>query len=144
VHLPLAVSPVPESRAATSTTVMKSEPRRILIVDDNADARAMLHSVLGDAGHVLAMAGDGEEAVTIAAAFRPEVAVLDIGLPGMDGYELARILRASHPGVRLVALTGYGQATDLDAAAAAGFDAHCTKPIATAVLLDTIERPVGV
>jgi CheY-like chemotaxis protein len=65
--------------------------------------------------------------------------VLDIGLPGMNGYELARRLRASHPGIRLIALTGYGQSWDLEAAAAAGFDAHLAKPIMTNVLLERIE-----
>jgi CheY-like chemotaxis protein len=74
----------------------------------------------------------------MAAEARPDVAVLDIGLPGIDGYELARRLRAAQPGIRLIALTGYGQDADADAARRAGFDAHCTKPVTVAALLDRI------
>jgi CheY-like chemotaxis protein len=93
---------------------------------------------LTDAGHVVTRAGDGARAIAVASEFRPDTAVLDIGLPGMDGYELAARLRTAHPRIRLIALTGYGQAADRQAAAAAGFDAHCAKPIATATLLQHI------
>ena len=113
--------------------------QRILIVDDNLDACEMLHVALTAAGHLVATAGDGSSALALATEFRPDTAVLDIGLPGMDGYELAGRLRAAYPGIRLIALTGYGQAADLQAAVAAGFDAHCAKPIATATLLQHIE-----
>ena len=76
--------------------------------------------------------------MSAAAAFQPEVAILDIGLPGIDGYELARVLRAEHPRLRLIALTGYGQDADAAAALEAGFDAHCTKPVTVAALLEQI------
>jgi CheY-like chemotaxis protein len=99
----------------------------------------MLQIVLQDAGHHVAIAGDGPGAIATAAEFRPAVGVLDIGLPGMDGYELARQLRMSYPDIRLIALTGYSQAWDRKAASAAGFDAHCAKPVVTDVLLDQIE-----
>jgi signal transduction histidine kinase len=113
--------------------------QRILVVDDNADACEMLRVALGQAGHELAVAANGPDALAIAPGFRPSVGVLDIGLPGMDGYDLARRLRAAYPRIRLIALTGYGRAGDLEAATAAGFDAHCAKPITTAALLDLID-----
>lgn len=117
-----------------------SDSQRILLVDDNADAREMLRSALERAGHVVEIAGNGPEAIDLAGGFRPEIGVLDIGLPGMDGYELALRLRAMDPGIRLIALTGYGQAGDLKAAETAGFDAHCAKPVTITGLLDQIER----
>jgi signal transduction histidine kinase/ActR/RegA family two-component response regulator len=140
VTLPLASpvsagGPAMRSGAAGTTT-----GRRILIVDDNADACEMLRVALNEAGHEVAIAATGHDAIATAAGFQPDVGVLDIGLPGMDGYELARHLRATHPGIRLIALTGYGQSGDRDAAEAAGFDAHCAKPITTTALRDQIER----
>ncbi len=140
VTLPLATAltadaPVPES----SPTAIAVSPQRILLVDDNVDASDMLRSALEGAGHVLATAGTGPDAVAVAEQFRPEVGMLDIGLPGMDGYALARRLRSLYPAIRLIALTGYGRDGDLDAAAAAGFDAHCAKPITTQVLLNLID-----
>jgi CheY-like chemotaxis protein len=115
--------------------------QRILVVDDNVDACAMLEEALGRAGHTLAVANNGADAIARAADFRPEVAVLDIGLPGMDGYELARRLRALYPHIRLIALTGYGQNSNVEAATAAGFDAHCAKPVTTTTLLAHIDSP---
>jgi signal transduction histidine kinase/ActR/RegA family two-component response regulator len=113
--------------------------RRILVVDDNHDATEMLRVALADAGHMVATAASGSEALGIVRDFRPEVGVLDIGLPGMDGYELARMLRKSNAAIRLIALTGYGQVTDVEAAKNAGFDAHSAKPIAIAALLGLIQ-----
>ena len=139
VTLPLEPSGdviVPEE---PQTMLTRAPAQRILIVDDNEDACDMLRAALTDAGHVVRAAGDGPRALAIAAEFRPETAVLDIGLAGMDGYELASRLRVVHPAIRLIALTGYGQAADLRAATAAGFDAHCRKPIATVTLLQHIE-----
>jgi CheY-like chemotaxis protein len=121
-----------------------SWPRRVLLVDDNADACEMLRTALGDAGHTLAIANNGDDALAVAGQFRPEVGVLDIGLPGMNGYELARRLRTFNPDIRLIALTGYGQAGDVEAAMAAGFDAHCAKPVTTAWLLELIAGPSAV
>lgn len=139
VALPLA-SPSTATEAVESTVVSSTaHAQRILVVDDNVDARDMLQIALQHAGHEVVTAGDGKNAIATAAEFDPAVGVLDIGLPGMDGYELARKLRSSHPGIRLIALTGYGQTWDLEAAAAAGFDAHLAKPITTTVLLDRIE-----
>jgi len=132
----LGAAAVPSEPAGVSRHVAG---HRVLVVDDNADAREMLRLALDGAGHVLATAGNGTDAVELASEFKPEVGVLDIGLPGMDGYELAERLRREHPGIRLIALTGYGQATDVEAAEAAGFDAHCVKPISTDALLDLID-----
>jgi len=139
VTLPLASPDVPTVQTEVVRPTRDAEVRRILVVDDNADARDMLQIVLQDAGHSVAIAADGPAAIATAAEFRPAVGVLDIGLPGMDGYELARQLRMSYPDIRLIALTGYSQAWDRKAASAAGFDAHCAKPVVTDVLLDQIE-----
>jgi signal transduction histidine kinase len=140
VTLPLA----PVMTAIEPATIRRGgeavAAQRILVVDDNADACEMLRLALGQAGHELAVATTGPEALALAPGFRPSVGVLDIGLPGMDGYDLARRLRAAYPRIRLIALTGYGRPGDLEAATAAGFDAHCAKPITTAALLDLIDR----
>ncbi|HEY1064780.1 MAG TPA: ATP-binding protein, partial [Pirellulales bacterium] len=106
-------------------------PRRILVVDDNVDAAATLALLLRGVGHEVRTAKDGLEALTTAAEFEPEVGLLDIGLPGMDGYELARRLRERQNGraVTLVALTGYGQDRDVERSRDAGFDHHLIKPV---------------
>jgi signal transduction histidine kinase/ActR/RegA family two-component response regulator len=114
--------------------------RRVLVVDDNADATDMLNAALGNAGHIVRTAATASDALAVATDLEPEVAILDIGLPDMNGYELARHLRQSHAAMRLIALTGYGQAADVAAAVSAGFDAHCAKPVMTAALLELIEE----
>ncbi|HKR47210.1 MAG TPA: ATP-binding protein [Paraburkholderia sp.] len=104
---------------------------RVLVVDDNKDGADSLAALLALQGHTLAVAYSGPEAVQVAAAFLPEIALLDIGLPGMSGYELAQTLRAMPQlaGLRLVAITGYGQAEDFQRSRAAGFDYHLVKPV---------------
>jgi CheY-like chemotaxis protein len=103
--------------------------RRVLVVEDNPDARESLRFVLRLMGHEVEVAGDGKQGLAKALGWRPEVALLDIGLPGMDGYEVARRTRAAlGRGVRLIALTGYGSEEDRRRAFAAGFDFHLTKP----------------
>jgi signal transduction histidine kinase len=141
VTLPLASSEGAEAPAEPAPAAHAVPPRKILVVDDNADACEMLRSALVHAGHAVAVADNGPDAIAIAAGFLPDVGVLDIGLPGMNGYELAQRLRGSHSRIRLIALTGYGQVGDVDAATAAGFDAHCAKPITTTALLECIESP---
>lgn len=114
--------------------------RRILVVDDNVDAASLIGELLGSVGHDVRLAHDGPSALDVAAGFQPEVAILDIGLPGMDGYELARAIRARAPsGIRLIAVTGYGQEKDRERAASSGFDAHFVKPVALAKLITDIE-----
>jgi CheY-like chemotaxis protein len=105
--------------------------RRVLIVDDNVDAADSLALVLQLDGHVTRTGYSAQDAFELAVAFEPEVMLLDIGLPEMDGYEVARRIRASgHPaGVKLIALTGYGQVDDVRRAEEAGFDDHLVKPV---------------
>jgi len=110
---------------------------RVLVVDDNVDASLMLREMLSELGHHLEVAHDGPSALEVAATFKPDIAVLDIGLPVMSGYELARKLReqrGQRP-LRLIAVTGYGQDTDRARARDAGFDHHLVKPIALDALL---------
>jgi PAS domain S-box-containing protein len=132
-------------RVASSETrapAVEVTPRRILVVDDNEDAADSLTMVLQIDGHEVACAYTAEDALAMAADFRPDVALLDVGLPRMDGYELAERLRAL-PGfarVYLVALTGYGQPGDRERALAAGFDSHLVKPAEFRMLQEIIER----
>ena len=104
---------------------------RILVVDDNVDAAQSLAMVLAVAGHEVRQVHDGEHALAAVESFRPEVVLLDIGLPGLDGYEVARRLRASprNRALLLVAVSGYGQDRDRHRSALAGFDHHLTKPV---------------
>jgi PAS domain S-box-containing protein len=129
--VPLRVTPtlVTAARAAPARAGVK-EGHRVLVVDDNQDAADALAEALDASGHVVLAAYDGPSALETAALARPDAAFLDIGLPLMDGYELARRLRELlGPGVKLVALTGYGQEHDRAQSRAAGFDEHLVKPV---------------
>ena len=117
-----------------------SAPLRILVVDDNTDAGEALAQILQDDGNEVRMAFQGEAALEVAAVFHPNLILLDIGLPGMDGHEVARRLRANRVDAMLVAVTGYGQKADRDAAAAAGFDEHIVKPVELEKLARVIAR----
>jgi len=103
----------------------------VLVVDDNADAAEMLSEYVGSLGYIVRAAFDGPSALRVAEEMRPAIALLDIGLPVMDGFELARRLRDSDTltGIKLVAITGYGQETDRARSRDAGFDAHLVKPV---------------
>jgi len=116
-------------------------PRRILLVDDNADALESLGYLLEQLGHGVRSASEGHEALALARAFLPQVAILDLGLPGLDGYALAREFRrdAELASVVLVALTGYGQSVDQQKSQAAGFDFHLVKPVALSDLTLILE-----
>ncbi|MCZ7687721.1 MAG: response regulator [Sandaracinaceae bacterium] len=105
-------------------------------MDDNEDAADLLGIALARRGFDVRVAHDGPEALRVAAELHPEVAVLDIGLPRMDGYELAERMREELPEqpLRLIALTGYGQAGDRERSAKAGFAAHLVKPVDLAQL----------
>jgi signal transduction histidine kinase/CheY-like chemotaxis protein len=112
-------------------TASNGNRRRILVVDDNEDAADLLGESLTLHGHEIRLVADGPSALAVAKDFRPEIALLDIGLPGMDGYELGMRLR-DLPGladVRLIAVTGYGQESDRRRSAEAGFDCHLVKPV---------------
>ena len=115
---------------------------RVLVVEDNPDAREALRAVLELEGHRVAAAVDGADGVELAAAFRPQIAFIDIALPGLDGYELARRLRAwdHDPTLVLVALTGCGQPEDRRRAQAAGFDSYLVKPVVPEQLFELIAR----
>jgi PAS domain S-box-containing protein len=105
--------------------------RRVLIVEDNVDARESLQLLLQLAGHEVETAPDGPSGLRKLEAFRPDVAVIDLGLPGIDGYDLVRRARGlpQTQATRFIALTGYGQAEDRRRALDAGFDVHLTKPV---------------
>jgi CheY-like chemotaxis protein len=119
--------------------------RSILIVEDNADAREALHVLLELDGHAVFDAEEGHRALEIARTRDPDVALVDIGLPGLDGYEIARRLRARDARRPvLIALTGYGQPEDRRRATEAGFDELMVKPVdpnALSALLATLEIP---
>jgi signal transduction histidine kinase len=118
------------------TTAHPARRRRVLLVDDNADITDTLATLLRKQRYDVATAYAGPEALQLATVFKPDVAVVDIGLPDMDGYHLARLLRRQPGGkrLRLVALTGYGLKTDRTRSARAGFDVHLTKPVDLAAL----------
>jgi CheY-like chemotaxis protein len=108
---------------------------RVLVADDIPDAAEMMRLMIECMGHDVRVAGDGVQAVEIAQQFEPQIALLDIGMPRMDGYEAARHIRAAlGDRVFLVAVTGWGQEEDQRRAYAAGFDRHVTKPAEPAVL----------
>jgi signal transduction histidine kinase len=129
VRLPLAVGqrPTPDAPPAAPGP---APSRRVLIVEDNKDARLVMRRLLKLWGHQVETADDGAHGVEAALAVRPEVAIVDIGLPGLDGYVVARKLRdAFGDQIYLIALTGYGQPEDRARAQSAGFDAHLVKPV---------------
>jgi CheY-like chemotaxis protein len=133
ITLPRAAPP--QAQAGDSSTAPVSS-RRILVVDDNADAANSLSELLKLDGHATMPAFSAEDALSLSESFAPDVVLLDIGLPRMDGYEVAKQLRQSalRGNVTLIALTGYGQQEDRDRARAAGFDAHLVKPVDFAAL----------
>ena len=142
VRLPSTAGPgaLSVSRAATAPA---AGAQRILLIEDNADARESLRMVLESAGHDLLEAADGESGVERAISSRPHLALVDIGLPGIDGCEVAKRIRSADPSIRLVALTGYGRDEDLAASRAAGFDAHLVKPVSVEQLGSLIEELLG-
>jgi CheY-like chemotaxis protein len=115
-------------------------PRRVLVVDDNVDACESIALILGLGGYDAKCVHDGPSVLQAALDWRPDAIVLDIGLPGMSGYEVARQLRAHEElrGVMLVAMTGYGQQADRKRAQEAGFDRHATKPVDPQQLQDML------
>jgi signal transduction histidine kinase/ActR/RegA family two-component response regulator len=144
VELPAAAPARTEALRAPAGEPRRTPRRglRVLVVDDNADAATLLGELLGLAGHDVRTAPDGPTALELATAFRPEVAVLDIGLPVMDGYELAQRLRdrlaADAPA--LIAVSGYGQPADRERSRAAGFVSHLVKPADVDRILDDLDR----
>jgi signal transduction histidine kinase/ActR/RegA family two-component response regulator len=138
VRLPLTQLSLAKDTTEWQETTTRSG--RILVLEDDPDAREALRAVLEAAGHRVAVAADGVTAIEVATFFRPECALLDIGLPGMDGYEVARRLRRLPDGKStwLVALTGYSQPEDIHRAREAGFNSHLVKPVAPETVLDLV------
>ena len=114
---------------AAPPVAARAQRRRVLVVDDNHDAADTLTLWLDVHGHTTRTVYSAEAALEALAGFGPDVVLLDLGLPGMDGFEVARRIKRQHPSMRLVALSGYGQARDRARSAAAGFDAHAVKPV---------------
>jgi CheY-like chemotaxis protein len=113
----------------------------VLVVDDNADAAESLAALLDLLGHTTRVAHDGPEGLFLAEEFQPDLAFLDIGLPGMNGYDLARAIRrmGTMQQVVLIALTGWGAHSDQQQSQEAGFDQHLTKPVS----LEALEQALG-
>ncbi len=133
------------TRATTTETVSSPTPRsrrRVLVVDDNVDGAESLAKVLQICGHEARTAHGGPEALDAARQFQPDVVLLDIGLPGMNGYEVAKRLRGDPAlaGAMLVALTGWGSEDDKRQSREAGFDYHLTKPVEVTSIQSILAR----
>ena len=140
--LPAAIGPV---ATAAPTVVDTAGGSCILLVDDNQDAAEALGEALVSLGHTVVIANDGPSALRAVQDVKPTIGLLDIGLPVMDGYELARLLLDDRQlsGIRLIALTGYGLAEDRRRSLAAGFEAHLVKPVTLETVTNAI-APRGV
>jgi CheY-like chemotaxis protein len=130
------------SAAEPATAIKGVEARRILVVDDNDDAAALLAVLLELEGHEVQTAANGGDAVKRAESFRPEVVLMDLDMPGIDGFEASRRIRARPWGstVLIAALTGLGQSVDHRRAQEAGVDLHFVKPVDTTTLLGAVAR----
>jgi two-component system, chemotaxis family, CheB/CheR fusion protein len=146
VTLPLwdgvTIEEPPRSRSNGGDGALRSLPERakVVIVEDNADSREAMCQLLELAGYDCQTAESGLEGLELIERTSPHVAILDVGLPGMNGYEIARRLRAKHSQMTLIAITGYGQAHDREASREAGFDAHLVKPVDSQQLLSMLDR----
>jgi signal transduction histidine kinase len=129
VRLPSIEPPIAATPGAYTLEAGRRTPRRILIIEDDADGREALRMQLELAGHDVYEAASGPEGIEAAARFKPDVVLLDIGLPGADGYQVARRLKSAEHCPRLIAITGYGQPGDLERSARAGIDQHLVKPV---------------
>jgi CheY-like chemotaxis protein len=133
---------VAEAEGRQTASTEPTPLRKVLVVDDNMDGAEMLAFSVESMGHDVRVAHDGVTALDIDATFHPDIALLDIGLPGMDGYQLAARLRDQAGGrdIQLVAITGYGEERDRTASRAAGFGEHMVKPVNLGCLKEIIER----
>jgi signal transduction histidine kinase/ActR/RegA family two-component response regulator len=145
VRLPAAAPAAEATRPAAPEGRAAGRGQRVLVVDDNRDGAEMISALLADAGYEVRLAGDPSQALAAAQSFRPEVAILDIGLPVMDGYALGRELRSrqSEAPPILIALTGYGQEQDRRRSAEAGFTLHLVKPVDPEKLTHVVDALVG-
>ncbi|HEY5924434.1 MAG TPA: ATP-binding protein [Kofleriaceae bacterium] len=146
VDLPAIELVAADRVSSTAPRIQRRDPAlapvRILIVDDNIEATKILQMGLGALGHQIAVAHDGPGALELAQTALPQIALLDIGLPVMDGYRLGELLRAAY-GIPIVAITGYGQSVDHERSRAAGFAAHLVKPVDLGELAKLIETLAG-
>ncbi|MFL6709872.1 MAG: ATP-binding protein [Massilia sp.] len=142
LRLPLVPAPAPAALPAAPIAPAAAGRQAVLLVEDNEDGREMMAMMLEAQGYPVHTAADGPQGVELAVERRPAIALIDIGLPGIDGYEVARRLRANPAtaAIRLVALTGYGLATDRQRALEAGFDSHLVKPVDLNLLLEVLEQ----
>jgi CheY-like chemotaxis protein len=146
LRIPLAESHKDAAKSPSlAAAAAEIAPKRVLIVDDNVDAAQTLELLLKSLGHETAVAHTGVEALRITPEFRPDIVLLDIGLPGLDGYEVARRLRTlkSEERVRIVAVTGWGQEADKQRSREAGFDLHLVKPISSSDLERALTQRSG-
>jgi CheY-like chemotaxis protein len=145
VTLPSSQAPVDAPSPLEPSAHLAPVRRRVLVVDDNTDSAEMIQELLSQLGHETRIAMDGPEALRVASAFRPDIAFLDIGLPGMNGFELARRLRQLTPcaTIPIIAVSGYARAVDRREALSAGFTDHFAKPIDLARLQSLVERAPG-
>jgi PAS domain S-box-containing protein len=145
VRLPVSQSLAATAEAKSNSSSAKGPRRRILVVDDNADAALTVGTLLRAWGHDVHTVFNGAAALEEARSFRPEIVLLDIGMPGMSGYDVARELRAHpiDPGTIIVALTGYGRESDRERSFEAGFDYHLTKPPDPTTLESLLALPTG-
>ena len=145
VRLPMVSSPTSRSSSHSEGAAKPLERQlRVLVVDDNVDAAGSLAMLLNISGHQTRTAHSGPAALEEALEFQPNAVILDIGLPGMDGYEVAQRIRMEHTldRVVLIAMTGYGQETDRQQSKAAGFDQHLVKPADFKALLKILSTVV--
>jgi two-component system CheB/CheR fusion protein len=142
LSLPLVEGAVEEAPRGGAGAARPLVARRVLVVDDNADAALTLEMLLRSLGHETHVAHDGMAALEAARHFRPDVVLLDIGMPGLDGYEVARRLRAmqGERRPRIVAVTGWGTEADRRRSQEAGFDLHLVKPLDADELAQVLAR----
>jgi len=131
IRLPASGANTPLPAAAPSMATLAPRDRKVLIIDDNEDAAESLSAFLEESGLSCASALDGPSGLDAVARFAPDTILIDLGLPGLDGYEVARRIRGLPGGDKYlaIAITGYGRARDRERSAEAGFDAHLVKPV---------------
>jgi signal transduction histidine kinase len=141
VRLPLAAGLPVEAEVPAASPRKPARPLRVVVIEDNDDIRDSLRTLLTLWGHEVRTAADGKRGLDLVRAAPPDVALVDIGLPGVSGYEVAQLIRQRFAArrIRLIAVTGYGQASDRERAFAAGFDAHLVKPVAA----DALQRELA-
>jgi CheY-like chemotaxis protein len=141
VRLPVQPGRVVDTHAGSEPAVDGSRRRRVLVADDNLDAGESLAMLLRLDGHEVELAHNGPEALALFERMKPEIAILDIGMPGLSGYEVARRIRLKSPKeVMLIAVTGWGQESDKARATESGFDHHFTKPVEPAALSSLLAK----